>query len=162
MNPDHTCMREFMFDGKRWVPFDFASFAGAPKVQGSRKTFTLIPMPVFDYNTNAVEFGTHIIILESKSKLKPYPGISSQLRNELKAVGLNAGNNAKENVFIQSSHNGWSQQHNVPAQVDVISQSVGTGAIAEVDGHTFWKNKELFGYPLCDKQVFPGAFVPIF
>ena len=146
-----------MFDGKRWVPFDFATFAGCPKMQNSRKTFTLIPMPIYDYNSCDVTFGTHIIILESKSKIKPYPGMSRSLSKQLESLGLKAGYNKNDscNVFIQTSHNGWSQAYNVPHQIDVIVKSVGEGAIAELDGHTFWKNKELTAYPLLQNQIYP-------
>ena len=154
INHDQSMVYGYSWNGTNYIPWSLQKNKGHPKMQNDRKTFTMVPTFVYNYESKQFELGTTFAILESTSGLPVYPGPSTVLRNNLDKLGIKVGYNADGKFFVTSSMNGWNQWYNLPDQVEEIARS-GEGSVIQLDNHVGFHNEELFVKPLLRKCVIP-------
>ena len=107
---------------------------GSHKAQGERETMTLIPNTWFDLETKKLFHGADVLILPSGCRDigKDYDekyGISNVMNNKLKKNGLHRGYNPTCNMYVEGSHNGWTQIYNMSTVCNAIKRSKVRGIV---------------------------------
>ena len=81
---------------------------------------------------------------------------SEQLQSNLEKVGLQVGYNRDENMFIDTSTNGWDQEYLLPAQInEIIRSTAGKPTVMQLDNWSSFDDYQLWIKPLLEACIFP-------
>ena len=164
-----------LFVGKKWTPIDCKSYVGSKKIQNARNMITSLPASVYILDKKLVEIAGCLTILKSGSKPKKnenYAGCSAQLERQLNEIDLKLSWNEEESLYIQTSHNAWTQEYCMPGTVDflrIVRQkmdqkypAVRNGVwIFQHDALSLFCNENLFTFPMLDNFLFPSMILSV-
>ena len=154
-NHDQTMIFAWNFNFKYWIPSECKHMSGKKPKQNAKSTVTNVSTIEYNFETRKTTLGPNVLILQSDSRRRPYPGMSKQLERKLHDVNLLKGFNKDFNTFITSSYNGWNQLYNVPNQRKLLFTA---GAIVETDNWTYFADFDNWILPALRSLTFPSVF----